>query len=135
MTAIRDAGDDDLELVVALRERIDPLTATTPDDQRVFAAQSEGQLVLLAGEVGFGVVRRFPPERDASLDVGVVPTARRRGVGAALFERLLEHARSQGWASLMASAVEDEGRRVAGAARFRGRRPAGARRARARRCR
>ena len=110
MTAIREAGDADLELVVALRERIDPLTATTPDDQRVFAAQSEGPLVLLAGEVGFGVVRRFPPERDASLDVGVVPEARRRGVGAAVYDRLLEHARSQAWESLLASAVEDDGR-------------------------
>jgi ribosomal protein S18 acetylase RimI-like enzyme len=110
VTALREAGDDDLELVVALRERIDPLTATTADDQRVFVAQSETPLVLLAGDVAFGVVWRFPPERDASLDVGVVPEARRRGVGSALYDTLLEHARSQRWESLLASAVDDEGR-------------------------
>lgn len=107
---MREAGDDDLEVVVALRERIDPLTATTADDQRVFVAQSEAPLVLLAGDVAYGVVWRFPPERDASLDVGVVPTARRRGVGSALYESLLEHARSQRWESVLAPAVEDEGR-------------------------
>jgi GNAT superfamily N-acetyltransferase len=60
--------------------------------------------------VAFGVVWRFPHERDASLDVGVVPEARRRGVGSMLYESLLEHARSQRWESLLASAVEDDGR-------------------------
>ena len=52
--------------------------------------------MLLADEVGFGVVRRFAPERDGALDVGVVPAARRRGVGSMLYERLLAHAQAQG---------------------------------------
>jgi GNAT superfamily N-acetyltransferase len=110
VTLVREAGDRDLELVVSLRERLDPLTATTPEDQRVFREQSEAPLVLLAGDVGFGVVWRFRPERDASLDVGVVPEARRRGVGGALYERLLAHALAQAWESLLAAAVDDEGR-------------------------
>lgn len=92
-----------IERYVALRERVDPLTATTADDQRAFLEQAEAPLVLVEDDRAFGAVMRFPPETDADLKLGVVPEARRRGLGSALLERLLAHARAQGWASALAS--------------------------------
>ncbi len=100
-----------IERYVALRERVDPLTATTPADQRAFLEQAEAPLVLVEGERAFGAVMRFPPESDADLKLGVVAEARGRGLGSELLERLLAHAREQRWASALAS-VSDEASRA-----------------------
>ncbi|HEY3182838.1 MAG TPA: GNAT family N-acetyltransferase [Gaiellaceae bacterium] len=110
MTQIRvAAGDDDLAHVVDLRRRIDDLTATTVEDTKVFHAQADGPLQLVADDTAFGFTAKFPGERDATLDVGVVPAARRQGIGAAFYDRLVEHAREAGWPSLGAGASEPEG--------------------------
>ena len=106
MTEIRTASDVDLDLVVRLREATDSLTATTAEDLRVFLRQAEAPLLLHADDVGFGLSCRYPPERDAELDVRVLPAHRRRGTGTALYERLLEHAVAQGWPSVITSAAE-----------------------------
>ena len=108
MSTVREGGDGDLHLLVRVREATDPLMATTVEDQRVFMRQTEAPLFLVAGDAAFGLVCRFPPERDADLDVRVLPTHRRSGVGSALYARLLEHARAREWQSLMTSAIEDE---------------------------
>jgi GNAT superfamily N-acetyltransferase len=108
MTEVREGGEDDLGLAVRLREATDALTATTVEDQRVFMGHAEGPLLVFAGEIGFGLALRFPPERDGELDIRVLREHRRRGVGEALYGRLLAHARGQGWPSLLASAVEQE---------------------------
>jgi mycothiol synthase len=103
------AGDDDLAHVVDLRRQIDDLTATTVEDTKVFHAQADRPLQLVADNTGFGFTAKFPGDRDASLDIGVIPAARRQGVGGALFERLIEHAREAGWRSLAAGASEPDG--------------------------
>ena len=108
MTEVREGGEDDLGLAVRLREATDALTATTVDDQRVFMRNAEAPLLVFAGEIGFGLALRFPPERDGELDIRVLREHRHRGAGAALYDALLEHARGQGWPSLLASAVEQE---------------------------
>jgi GNAT superfamily N-acetyltransferase len=103
-------ADDDAALAryVELRERVDPLTASTVEDMHAFLVQTESPLVLVA-DGGFGSVMRFPPESDADLKLGVVREARGRGLGSELLERLLAHARSQGWASVLV-ATDEEGR-------------------------
>jgi mycothiol synthase len=103
------AGDDDLARYVDLRRRVDDLTATTVEDTKVFQAHAEQPLRLLVDDAAFGFVGRFPNERSADLDVGVVAAERRRGIGGALYERLFEHARGAGWDSLVAGASEAHG--------------------------
>jgi hypothetical protein len=61
-----------IQRYVALRRQVDPLTATSPDDQRAFLEQAEAPLVLVEDDRAFGSVMRFPPESDADLKVGVV---------------------------------------------------------------
>jgi GNAT superfamily N-acetyltransferase len=102
-------SDDDLAQVVALREAVDTLSATTVADQRVWLAQAESPLVLLADDVGFGQVMRFPGERDAVLAIGVLPSSRGRGIGTELHAALSTHARRHAWTSLLASAETDDG--------------------------
>jgi GNAT superfamily N-acetyltransferase len=75
----------------------------------VFLSQASAPLVLVAPDVAFAHVMRYPFERDAVVDGGVVPEHRRRGLGTELLRRVDEHARAQGWPSLLASAVEEEG--------------------------
>ena len=102
------ASDGDLATIIELRERIDPLTATTVEDQRVFAAQADGVLQLLAGDVGFATAARFPDEVPVA-NLGVVPEHRRRGLGGELFARVSRHAREQGWTELQLTASDPDG--------------------------
>jgi len=110
--------DDDLAAMIALRERLDPFTATTVGDQRVFLSQASAPLVLVAPDVAFAHVMRYPFERDAVVDGGVAQEHRRRGLGSGLLHRVLDHARAQEWPSLLASAVEEEGIAWLGRRRF-----------------
>jgi len=110
VTAIRAArGDDDLERYVDLRRRLDDLAVTAVEDQRVFLRLAETPLLLLAADVAYGFVARYPGEADAVLDVGVLPSARRQGLGRALFDRLVAHARGARWTAVVAHAVEEDG--------------------------
>jgi len=101
--------DDDIAAVIALREQLEPFTATTVADQRVFLSQAEAPLLLVEPAVAYAQVMRFANERDASIDIGVVPQARGRGLGSELLRRLEGHARVHGWESLLASASTEEG--------------------------
>jgi mycothiol synthase len=103
------AGDDDVARYVDLRRRVDDLTATTVEDTKVFQEQADRPLRLLVDDAAFGFTGRFPADRDASLDIGVVREARRRGIGGALYDRLVGHARAAGWRSLGAGASEPDG--------------------------
>ena len=102
-------SDDDIAELIALRERIDPLTATTVADQRVFRSQATNPLQVVVDGAGYGVAWNFPGERDAEIDVGVVRERRRAGIGSAIYERLVGHARAEGWRTLFAGASEEEG--------------------------
>lgn len=102
-------SDGDLAAVVALRERLDPLTATTVADQRVFLAQARAPCVLIDDGVAFAQAMRFPGEGDGTIDIGVVPERRGAGIGGALLARLEEHARAQRWPALLAASTEEEG--------------------------
>jgi mycothiol synthase len=103
------AGDDDLARYVDLRRRVDDLTATTVEDTKAVQAQAGRPLRLLVDDAAFGFTGQFPGDRDASLDIGVVPAVRRQGIGGALYDRLVGHARAAGWRSLAAGASEPDG--------------------------
>jgi mycothiol synthase len=79
------------------------------DIRRRIARQPE-RLYLVADDVGVGCVA--PSDSPGRLYVGarVLPQARRQGLGSALFERLLEHARGlePEWLSTMVSGAEPE---------------------------
>ena len=99
-------SDADVAKTIELREAVDPLTATTVGDQRVFRAQASGWLQLLVADAGYGFAARFPDESTPVADVGVVPGRRGRGIGRALFAAVSAHARERGWDALHALFVE-----------------------------
>jgi len=109
------SGDADLERIIALRARIDPILETTADDLRFLRSRLRGPLHLLAtvdGEsAGFGFAGVFPEQEAepfAFADLGVLPGFRRRGVGSALHGALSEHVRDLGKDALQLEVPEQD---------------------------
>jgi mycothiol synthase len=107
-------SDADLDLWAWIR------TAASPRERLVPPLRKPDRLLLLA-EVG-GCARSTPSDLEgtASVDVFVVPEVRRGGVGSALFERCLEHARSLDatWLSTTVDELNSPGRAFAAAHGF-----------------
>lgn len=108
------SSDADLERIIALRARIDPLLETTVDDLRFLASRLRGPLHVLAtvdGEpAGFGLAGVFPEQAEpfAFADMGVPQEFRRRGVGSALHAALSEHVRDLGKSTLQLEVPEED---------------------------
>ena len=109
------SSDADLERIISLRERIDPILETTVDDLRFVASRLRGPLHVLAivdGEpAGFGIAGVFPEQEAepfAFADLGVPPEFRRRGVGSALHVAVSEHVRSLDKSALQLEVPEED---------------------------
>lgn len=87
-------SDADLDLWARIR------SAASPREELQRPRRSPDRLLLLAGEIGCARSGRSDLEGHTSINVYVVPDARGRGLGAALFDRSLEHARKLGLARL-----------------------------------
>jgi GNAT superfamily N-acetyltransferase/RimJ/RimL family protein N-acetyltransferase len=111
-------SDDDLAHSIELRHRIDPLDATSVDDQRALEPHVEAPLRMLVDGRAHGFAGRFPGDRDAYVDVGVLPDARRQGLGGEIFAILVDHVRAHGWETILASASEADGIAWLGKRRF-----------------
>jgi GNAT superfamily N-acetyltransferase len=81
-------SDADLDLWARIR------TAASPRDELKRPLRSPDRLLLLAGESGCARAAPSDLEGRVSIGVYVVPEARGRGLGAALYDRSLEHART-----------------------------------------
>lgn len=81
-------------------------TSASPRERLVRPVRSPERLYLLAGESGCARASRSDLEDHASLAVYVLPEARRRGLGGALFDRGSAHARDLGFARLFATVDE-----------------------------
>lgn len=97
---IRDAGIADLDAVEALEHQIFPqpwsrgmLADELSGDARRIALLAE----LDAQPVGFAFCWRVEEELHL-INLGVIPTQRRRGVAQAILDHLLEHPRAEGTA-------------------------------------
>ena len=111
MIALRQvSGDADLELWAALKNAVLPTEPVTAEDLR--RAEKPGRLLLLAelegspAGCGLGVPSSFAG--CCFVVPRVLPAARRRGVGTALFEALSRHALSLGRQSIVAHVREDD---------------------------
>ena len=97
-----------MEAFIAVRRRVHPDEAAVTMEQ-MRALQAPERLCLLAerdGELaGSGLAARSDTG-GGFVAPRVLPEHRRRGVGSALLERLLEHVRSSGFHSAVAHAVE-----------------------------
>jgi mycothiol synthase len=108
---IREArGDADLATFLALREAIEPLTASTVADMRAFDAHAEAPLRVLVEQdgraAGIASAMKFRDEDVADGLLGVLTSHRGRGLGGALLDRLDGHVREHGWRSLQLSVRE-----------------------------
>jgi GNAT superfamily N-acetyltransferase len=109
------SSDADLESIIALRARIDPILETTVDDLRFLASRIRAPLHVLAtadGEpAGFGIAGVFPEQEAepfAFADLGVPSEFRRRGIGSALHLALSEHVRDLGKSALQLEVPEQD---------------------------
>lgn len=102
-------SDADLDLWARIR------TEASPRDELKRPLRSPDRLLLLAGEAGCARAAPSDLEDHASIVVYVLPAERRRGLGAALYDRCLEHARSLGRARLFTTidALSEPGLRFA----------------------
>jgi GNAT superfamily N-acetyltransferase len=110
-----EVGPVELGLYVNLRRAVDPLALVSVEDQLHHAAENEAPLWLLAEDegrpvgYGFGSFWKGEPKDFMPANWGVLPEARGRGHGAALYAALAAHAGEHGASELQASA-DDVGR-------------------------
>lgn len=105
-------SDEDLAAYAALWSAVRPRDAISAEFVRGRLEQEPERLYLLAEHdrrvVGCGLTSgsSFPGRKYVA--VGVVPERRRHGVGSALLERCLDHARSLGAQTAVGSVWEDD---------------------------
>jgi len=110
-----EVGPVELGLYVELRRAVDPLALVSLEDQLHHAAENEAPLWLVAEDegrpvgYGFGSFWKGEPKDFMPASWGVLPEARGRGHGAALYAALAAHAGEHGASELQASA-DDVGR-------------------------
>lgn len=106
----RAESEADLSTWCDVWNAITPREPVRVEDQVRRLARQPERLQLVAGGVGAGLVAPSDSSGRLFVMVRVVPEARRRGVGSALFERLLEHARDLDpeWLSTHVSGAEPE---------------------------
>jgi mycothiol synthase len=116
----RVSSDDDLERVIGLKARIDPILASTVEEVRFLHARLRSPLQLLAtldGEpAGFGLVGVFPEQEGepfAYAELGVARGFEGQGVGGALHTALSEHARGLGKTELQLEVGEEDSGAIA----------------------
>jgi mycothiol synthase len=101
---------DDLAAWCEVWNAITPREPIRVDELERRIARQPERLYLLAEDVGVGCVA--PTDSSGRLYVGVrvLPEARRRGIGSALYELVVDHARRLGpeWLSTMVSGGEPE---------------------------
>jgi GNAT superfamily N-acetyltransferase len=112
LEVVRVDGDRGLEAMIAVRTAADPGRTPPRIENLRHHLASMDDLVYLAAwlddePVGCGFVHPWPPEH-AEAHVVVVPTARRRGVGSALFAEVSRRARDAGKAELEGEVREDD---------------------------
>ena len=84
--------DSDLAVWCEVWNAITPREPIRIDELKRRLARQPERLYLIAGDVGAGLVAPSDSAGRLYLGARVLPEARRRGLGSALFERLLEHA-------------------------------------------
>lgn len=96
--AIREAGsDEDLELFAAIR------LAASPRDWPGPPRREPGRLMLLCDDVACALAGRSGLADSVTVQVYVEPASRGAGIGQALWERLVDHARTLGRPSLFST--------------------------------
>jgi len=85
--------DSDLAVWCEVWNAITPREPITVEQVKRRLARQPERLYLIVDDVGAGLVAPSDSPGRLYLGARVLPEARKRGVGAALFERLLEHAR------------------------------------------
>ena len=94
----RSAGDVEAAVVGWVEASLD---AMSEPDHAVLVAEVEGRVI---GFVTLSAGRHWSGETDASIgELVVAPEAEGRGVGAALVEAVVEHARAAGYARISVS--------------------------------
>jgi mycothiol synthase len=105
-------SDADLAVYAALWSSVRPRDAVSADFVRGKLAREPERLYLLAEDegrpVGCGLTNESSVFGRSYVAVGVVPKRRRRGLGTALLERCLEHARSLGAGVAVGSIWQDD---------------------------
>jgi mycothiol synthase len=89
----RAEADSDLAVWCGVWNAITPREPISVDELKRRLARQPERLYLVAGDVGAGLVAPSDSPGRLYLGARVLPDARRRGLGSALHERLLEHAR------------------------------------------
>lgn len=115
MTAVRNATSADAAAVAALDAQLFGLDAWSRDAvASEIAAADETRAVLVVGSLdleqtqilGYAVVLGVADVADL-LRIGVAVTARRRGVGTALLERIVSHAEAAGCQRILLEVAAD----------------------------
>lgn len=104
-------SDDDLDLFAAIR------VAASPRDWTARPKREPDRLMLLWGDVGCGLAARSSLADSVTVQVYVVPSARRSGIGGALASRLFDHARTFDRPFLLSTVDEQSAEGVAFAQR------------------
>lgn len=87
----------DLEQVLAIENEVFGPTAWPPESYWGELARDDRYYVVLDEErvIGYAGLWLAPPDADVQT-IAVAPDARRRGLGSALLDHLIEHARTSG---------------------------------------
>ena len=104
----RAESDADLALWCEIWNAITPREPIRVDEIKRRLARQPERLCLVAADVGAGLVAPSDSPGRLYLGARVLPEARRRGLGSALHERLLEHARGldPDWLSTQVSGAD-----------------------------